>query len=149
LNLTQAIEVFSNQYRKEEANKVAKKNRKDEGNRKDKVYLKDKIEDILAYLQLCVDIKPGYIQSLAEKIADMRNFFTHYNKNKTKPSYKEISYASHFLRFVLLALIYKQLGIGEKYIKEARNAFSGLDGDMEILMEGRTGGQKLNLEDWT
>ena len=66
-------------------------------------------------------VADGDIPILAHHIADMRNFYTHYNSGRyVEPSYQEMFAATHVLRFVLLAIVYKTLGLSSETIIDAR-----------------------------
>lgn len=58
---------------------------------------------------------------MAEHIAEMRNFYTHYNSGRySEPTSQEMFSATHVLRFVLLAIVYKTLGLSSEAIIDAR-----------------------------
>lgn len=132
LNLSQAIEVYSIQYReaaaallaKEERNAVRNREPIDENtsrNRGMKPLLKHRFADIFSNFNDCLGIPENMINTLAKNLADMRNYYTHYNTRKyTVPSYREISSATRLLRFILLAIIYRQLGLNTQVVADAR-----------------------------
>ncbi len=121
LNLVQAIEVYSNQYRGSEVEELARKRENTKQEKKPKIYLKYKLEDVFSSFNDCLEIAAGDIPILAERIADMRNFYTHYNSGRyAEPTNQEMFSATHVLRFVLLAIVYKTLGLSSETIIDAR-----------------------------
>ena len=66
----------------------------------------------------------------------MRNFFTHYDEGKyVEPSYQEMLAACHVLEFVLLAILYHDIGIPAESIKSSkrRAEFQRFDEFLEML----------------
>lgn len=121
LNLVQAIEVYSDQYRGLEVEELARKRENTKPEKKPKIFLKYKLEDVFSSFNDCLEIADGDIPILAERIADMRNFYTHYNSGRyAEPTYQEMFSATHVLRFVLLAIVYKTLGLSSAVIIAAR-----------------------------
>ena len=121
LNLVQAIEVYSGQYRESAVEAVARKRENTKPGKKPKIYLKYILEDVFSSFNDCLEIADGDIPILAHHIADMRNFYTHYNSGRyVEPSYQEMFAATHVLRFVLLAIVYKTLGLSSETIIDAR-----------------------------
>lgn len=134
LNLTQAIESYSNYYRNEEAACVA---RSDRCARKE-IPLKYRIKDILVYLEDCLDISPDKTTQLSQAISDARNFFTHYNEKKyKKPSVQEVLAANRVLRYVLLSIVYRTIGISSNDIKECKKYFeySTFERDITVILK--------------
>lgn len=63
----------------------------------------------------------------------MRNFLTHFNRRKyDEPSYRELTSANRVLRFVLLAIVYKTVGIADVHIKKCMQRVDY--NDIEIVM---------------
>lgn len=121
LNLAQAIEVYSDQYRKADAEEIAKKYENPQPGEKLYVRLKHKIEDVLLFLNDCLEVPDSNIPSIAQGTAKMRNYYTHYNTGRyVEPTYQEMFSATHVLRFVLLAIVYKTLGLCTEAIIYAR-----------------------------
>lgn len=121
LNLAQAIEVYSNQYRESEVEDLARKRESTKPDKKPRIYLKYMLEDVLFSFNDCLEMEDSDIPILAQHIADMRNFYTHYNSGRyVEPTYKEMISANHVLRFVLLAIVYKTLGLSSEAIINAR-----------------------------
>lgn len=121
LNLSQAIEVYSIQYREADAKILARKEENTPPNKEPKISLKHRLADILSNFNECLKIPKNMINTLAKNLADMRNYYTHYNTRKyTAPSYREISSATRLLRFILLAIIYRQLGLNTQVVADAR-----------------------------
>lgn len=137
LNLTQAIELYSNYYRNEEATYVAKSDR---CTKKD-IPLKYRIKDILIYLEDCLDISPDKNTQLSQAISDARNFFTHYNEKRyKKPSVQEVLAANRVLRYVLLSIVYKTIGVSSNDIKECKKHFeySTFERDITVILKEET-----------
>lgn len=137
LNLTQSLEIYSKYYRKEDAYEIAKSHNC-RVNDIEYVPLKYHIESILLYLNSCLDIDISKRKELANKIAKMRHFFTHYNcKKYREPSFQELSSANRVLRFVLLAIVYKTVGIADTLIKKCMKTtnYSRFYQDIEIILK--------------
>lgn len=118
LNLSQAIELYSNCYREVEAKRIAMA----DGCNKKELPLKYRMEDILMYLNEYLEIDPRKRKRLAVAISKGRNFFTHYNKKRyTEPSFQEVSAANRFLRYVLLSIVYKTIGIKDNCVGVQRD----------------------------
>lgn len=133
LNLAQALEIYSTQYRNAEAKKRAKA---DNCNRKE-IPLKYRMEDLLNYHNYCFGLSEEEIKEFAKNISNHRNFLTHYNiKRYREPSFQEVSSSGRVLRFLLLATIYKIVGIDEANIKEGKRFFSygSIDRDIGVVL---------------
>ena len=121
LNLAQSIEVYSGQYRETEATELARKYENTKPGKKPRIYLKHRFEDVFSHFNDCLGISEHDIPALAKNLADMRNYYTHYNgENYTEPSYQEMFSATHVLRFVLLTIVYRQLGLDTEVIIAVR-----------------------------
>lgn len=121
LNLAQSIEVYSGQYRKTEVAELARKYENTKPGKKPRIYLKHRFEDVFSHFNDCLEISEDEIPVLAKNLADMRNYYTHYNgENYTEPSYQEMFSATNVLRFVLLTIVYRQLGLNTEAIIDAR-----------------------------
>lgn len=118
LNLTQAIELYSVHYRDELAKGIAQA----DGYGKKQLPLKYRIEDVLAQINGTLEISEERRRLLARAISNDRNFFTHYNEQRySEPSFEETSAANRVLRYVLLSIVYKVVGIRDDYIRECKN----------------------------
>lgn len=136
LNLSQAIEIYSNYYREKDAYSIAKA----DGCKKKSIPLKYRVEDMIQYLNPYLAIDSSNIKPLAEAISNARNFFTHYNKNRyNEPSFQEISAANRVLRYVLLAIIYKTIGLSDDCIKKSGETalYSLRKQDIEVVLRKR------------
>lgn len=135
LNLTQAIEVYSNYYRQTEASNIAKA----DGCNKSEIPLKYRIEDVLLYLDDCLDLKIETRRKLATAIGKDRNFFTHYNKQRyNEPSVQEVLAANRVLRYVLLSIVYKTIGIESTDVKACNHfEYSTLSRDIEVILKDK------------
>lgn len=118
LNLCQCLEVYSNHCRNSDAEIVRDKY---STGKKGKVTLKHRLEDLFLYMNQYLMLQEDECIELAATISKARNFFTHYNKKLTEPSFDCIAYSSEFLHFVLLLIVYKTLGVPDKYILECKN----------------------------
>lgn len=134
LNLSQAIEVYSSYYREKNARVVAIRNRC----KRDLIPLRYRMEDIMRYVNEYLEISSDRITNLAKKISDFRNFYTHYNREKyQEPSFQEISSANVLLRYILLVIVYKTVGIEQQYISECRrrSEYKHLKEDISIILK--------------
>ena len=137
LNLSQAIEVYSNRYRKETVVEIARMRERTRKDKKPPIHLNHRLEDIFLLLNPCLEIEESKISIIAKSLADMRNFFTHYDKTKhIEPSYQEMLAACHVLELVLLAIIYYEIGIPGEHIKacKERIEFQRFDEFIEVLI---------------
>lgn len=129
LNLAQAIEIYSCQYREDYAKTIMKRN-----NSK-RMTLAFRLEDILQYVSDCLTVETNELPCLAKAISEMRNFYTHYSKNRTEPAYTELVSGSQFLELILLILVCKKMGIENDCISDCskRAYFSTITQDCEVL----------------
>jgi hypothetical protein len=137
INLVQALEIYSNYYRIDEARKIAEADGWQNNKKFGTPPLKYHLEGILLYLNSCFEIDTHKIKKFAKKISDMRNFLTHFNRRKyDEPSYQELTSANRVLRFVLLAIVYKTVGIADVHIKKCmqRIDYNTFNQDIEIVM---------------
>ena len=135
LNLSQAIEVYSNAFRYDHAKKLAVS----DGQKKDKneIPLKYIYQDILTEYNGALELIEANIVDYAQGFYNMRNYYTHYNSGKyVEPTYAELYSASHILRLVLLTIVYTAVGIPLDCILECkkRNFFSRFDNDTEVIL---------------
>ena len=136
LNLSQAIEVYSKHYRKDAVEAVARACEKTAEGKKPPIHLNHRFEDIFLLINPYLEIEKNKISSIARSLADMRNFFTHYDEGKyVEPSYQEMLAACHVLEFVLLAILYHDIGIPAESIKSSkrRAEFQRFDEFLEML----------------
>ena len=136
LNLSQAIEVYSNAFRYDEAKKLAEDNGKSK--RKKEIPLKYIYQDVLSAYNGALELIESNIADYANGFSNMRNYFTHYNSGKyVEPTYDELFAANHMLRFVLLTIVYTAVGIPLDCILNCKERiiFSRLDYDADIIMQ--------------
>ena len=136
LNLTQAIELYSVHYRDELVKDIAQA----DGCRRKQIPLKYRIEDVLAQINGSLDISKERRRLLARAISNDRNFFTHYNEQRySEPSFEEISAANRVLRYVLLSIVYKVVGIRDDYIRECKRRlnYSTFERDVSVILKER------------
>lgn len=134
LNLSQSLELYSRYYREKSAWELAMRDKYPYRN----LSLKYRIEDILLYLDGYIEIEPEKIPILAKKISDFRNYFTHYDRTRQpEPSFYEVSSANIILRYILLVIVYKTVGIEQQYISECRrrSEYKHLKEDISIILK--------------
>ncbi len=136
LNLSQAIEVYSNTFRYDNAKKLAE----NDGQRKSKkeIPLKYIYQDILSKYNSALELIESNIVDYAQGLSNMRNYYTHYNSGKyVEPTYDELFSAIHILRFVLLTIVYTAVGIPLDCILECKKrvVFSRFDNDAEAILK--------------
>jgi hypothetical protein len=126
LNFTQAIELFENTYRSD----YLKKNKNGDP------YFEECIRDALTQLNAELSLSYDQIKNVVTKIKNARHFFTHYSGRRTEPTYHEVFAMCRVLHLTFLGLIYKQLGIPDKAITEAkeRRGYSVFDKDISIIL---------------
>lgn len=139
LNLSQALEVYSYRYREDYVKKAAEARKGSKDSKKGKIppiHLKHRFEDILSIISAPLGIEENKIPVLSKAFADMRNYFTHYDIGKyCEPSYQEMLAGCHVLELVLLAIVYHQIGIPDKCIKECKRTveFQRFDEFVDLL----------------
>ena len=134
LNLSQAIEVYSNAFRYDKAKKLAESN----GISKKETPLRYIYQDILSEYSDVLGLDASNISDYAKGFSNMRNYFTHYNSEKyVEPTYDELFAARHILRFVLLAIVYTAVGIPSDCILECKSRviFSRFSNDADIIVK--------------
>ena len=92
----------------------------------------------MLYLDGYIEIEPEKIPILAKKISDFRNYFTHYDRTRQpEPSFYEVSSANIILRYILLVIVYKTVGIEQQYISECRrrSEYKHLKEDISIILK--------------
>ncbi len=137
LNLSQAIEVYSNTFRNKEVKEIAKKDPNNKSKEKD-VKLKHRYQDILSTYNGALELIESNIEDYAQGFSNMRNYYTHYNSRKyVKPTNDELFSAIHILRFVLLTIVYTAVGISLDNIIDCKKSimFSGFDDDAGIILK--------------
>lgn len=136
LNLSQAIEVYSNAFRNKQAKEIAK-NDSDNKSKNKETKLIHRYQDILKEYNGALELIESNIVDYAKGFSNMRNYFTHYNSGKyVAPTYDELYSASHILRFVLLTIVYTAVGIPHDHILECkkRRIFSRFDEDTKAIL---------------
>lgn len=136
LNLSQAVEVYSKRYRKENVVEIARMRERTRRDKEPPIHLNHRFEDIFLLLNPYLEMEESKISIIAKSLADMRNFFTHYDETKyIEPSYQEMLAACHVLEFILLAIIYHDIGISSKDIKNSKKRieFQRFDEFIEVL----------------
>lgn len=117
LNLCQCLEVYSRCYRNEEAKNIQRSDPEPSKG----TTLKHRLQELFLKTRSYLAISEDKCKELAKTISNARNYFTHYNKNKTEPSFDCIIYSCELLHFVLLILIYELLGISSCTIAGCKN----------------------------
>lgn len=136
LNLSQAIEVYSNAFRYSKAKKLAV----DSGRspKKKEIPLKYIYQDILSACNDALELIEANIADYAEGFSNMRNYYTHYNSGKyVEPTYDELFAANHILRFVLLTIVYTAVGVPLDCILKCKKRiiFSRFDDYADIILQ--------------
>ena len=134
LNLMQAIEIYSKKYRKNEAKLIAQK--RNLADSKKGLYLKHRVEDVFECFKSSFNINDDERMSISEKLANFRNLYTHYNETFTEPQYEVLFAACHLLEFILLAIVYRHLGIDDSAIMHIKkfSHFQGIDYWTKMLL---------------
>lgn len=135
LNLSQAIEVYSNAFRYDKTKKLAEDD--GQGKSKKQIPLKYIYQDILSEYNGALELTESNIVDYAQGFSNMRNYHTHYNSDKyVEPTYDELFSASRILRFVLLTIVYTAVGIPLDCILECKRigTFSEFDEDAMIVL---------------
>lgn len=112
LNFCQCLETYSCCYRTEEAKKV----KANDPDKPRSITLKHRIEDLLLELSAYLRVSKEQCDELAKTISNARNYYTHYDKKRTKPSVECISASIELLHLVLLVMVYKLIGIPQDAI---------------------------------
>lgn len=136
LNLSQAIEVYSNAFRNNQAKEIAK-NDLDNKSKHKEIKLIHRYQDILKEYNGAIGLDESNISDYAKGLSNMRNYFTHYNSEKyVEPTYNELFAASHILRFVVLTIVYTAIGIPLECVLECKKRviFSSLDDDVDVIL---------------
>lgn len=137
LNLSQAIEVYSNAFRNKQAKEIAK-NDPDNKSKHKEIKLIHRYQDILKEYNVAIGLDKPNISDYAKGLSNMRNYFTHYNSEKyVEPTYDELFAARHILRFVLLAIVYTAVGIPPDCILKCKSRviFSRFSNDADIIVK--------------
>lgn len=134
LNLAQAIEIYSTYFRNDEAKAI--RNADPEANKKREPILKHRLTDVFSFLQDILEINDVEREGLAQEISNSRNFYTHYNKSRDEPSYRTVSRMTVLLRFVVLALVYKHIGVNDQAILSCKrkSIYSTMDESIRIIL---------------
>ncbi len=136
LNLSQALEVYSLRYREQEAKKVAKQYAQPNENgdipSNTKIYLSHRLEDIIKPISSLLGLDKDQVHQVAYNLAEMRNYFTHYNVKKNRPTYSQLYRGSIVLEFTLLVTIYMYLGIPAEKLTQCAHIgiFASLPSDI-------------------
>lgn len=132
LNLAQSIEIYSTYYR----NQYAKTIQRRYGDHHKNISLKYRLEDIFTAWNSSLELNESNIAPLAKVISGMRNFYTHYDKDETAPSYYKLSAANRLLRTVLLLIVYRVIGLDDVQLKESkkRMLFGNVEREEAILL---------------
>lgn len=136
LNLTQALDIYSHRYRNEYVEKIAREREHTKEKKNPPVHLNHRLEELLLLVNYCLNIEATRIQRVSNALADMRNYFTHYDDSKyIEPTYQEMLAACHVLELVLLVIIYHELGIETQYIANVKKRidFQRFDEFIEML----------------
>jgi hypothetical protein len=131
LNLVQAMEVFSNRFRKEEVKQVLLEHPRTpqicsysklpcQNSKNMTATTWHKIYDLINYVNPCFNFEKSDIEIIASWIVDTRNYYTHYGR-KTKNTlvqFEERGTINRLMRYLLTILIYNKLGINMELIAD-------------------------------
>lgn len=119
LNLVQAMEVFSNRFRKKEVKQVLERYPRQKPDSTAPTTW-HKVFDLLNCANLCFNFEEVNLEKIASWIVDTRNYYTHYGR-KTKDTltlYEERGPVNRLMRYLLTILIYNKLGVKMELIAE-------------------------------
>jgi len=119
LNLTQAVEVYSNKYRINEVKSLIAEFPNSDGSKK--VRLFHKIYDLFFMVKDCFGLDDKQIEKISHLISNTRNYFTHYGSNSKKKAlvnFRDRLPISDLMTYLLTILIYLELGIPANIIKD-------------------------------
>lgn len=144
LNICQALEVYSTQYRKMECTTLLKSNQERKLTKNKRITLQIRIADLFNLHHDIFPYNEDEIFELSSDIADLRNYYTHYNpaRQRTLESkYSDIkniySRFDYSLYALLLATIYKEINIPIFVIKDSLENFNARFGkSLNELFEG-------------
>ena len=126
LNLSQALEVYSNRFRRDKVKELLNERSRDKGKpceytgqqcpEKDNLPATTwhKMFDLLNFTNICFQFDEKDIEIIASWITDTRNYYTHYgnsNKKKALTAIKDRGTVNRFMKYLLTILIYEKLGI--------------------------------------
>ena len=146
LNLSQAIEVYSNAFRYDNAKVLAAK----ENFEGDRIPLRFIYQDILCEYSEPLGLQNDSLINLAKGLSKMRNYYTHYNaKSYVAPEYDELFAANRVLRFILLTIVYISIGIPRARILDCkqRGVFSQFDKDVDTILNYSNNQKTLCIDD--
>lgn len=134
LNLAQAVEIYSSYFRNEDAKIIC--NNDPDAKIPDTPSLKHRLIDVFSYLKDVLGITEDQRDCLAGIISRNRNFYTHYSSSGKEPSFKAVSRMILLLRFVVLALVYKHIGINDSAIKSCKSMsiYTSMDDTIRIIL---------------
>ncbi len=113
LNMSQALEVYSDRYRTATIRKNLNKSKKD------KIHLSERLKDLIDLYNAHLGIIDT--EKFANNLADIRNYYTHYNKRfKHEPEYEVVVSGSYILRSILLLVVYSEIGIPSDKVSDAK-----------------------------
>lgn len=121
LNLSQAIEVYSCRYREKMAQEIANIRQHSKDGKNARIHLDHRFEDILSMVAIPLEIDQDIAFALSKSFSSIRNYFTHYDAEKyMEPSYQEMLAGCHILELVLLAIVYREIGIPDNHIRDCK-----------------------------
>lgn len=144
LNICQALEVYSNQYRNQECKELFRDYQSKGLTEAKRVTLQVRIADLLILHNDIFPYNEDEVFELSSDIADLRNYYTHYNPKKQRIlEYKYSDIRDIYSRFdyslyaLLLATIYKEINIPTFIIKDSLENFETRFGKtLNELFEG-------------
>ena len=137
LNLCQAMEVYSSRSRENEAYAIYQSAKLNGENSKG-IKFAHRLKDLFSVTNDFFDLSETQMDCIARNLAAMRNYYTHYNESKyRKPDIQEVFSASGIIRFLLLIIVYKRVGISPNAIREIRSRVVAqrVDEDLKTIIE--------------
>lgn len=127
LNLSQALEIFSCRLRDNSAKDLYEEEKQANPDKEypDNTPFYFRLKDIFCFIQSIMGIEEDDVHLIATRIADTRNYYTHYSKGKERKaiSIQLLPKANRFLRTSLTALVLRQIGVSENIIRRQLPSF--------------------------
>ncbi len=144
LNICQALEVSSTQCRNEECKDLLNFLKSNKLTTAKKITLQMRIQDLLILNNEILSYSDDEIYELSSDIADLRNYYTHYDpsrQRKLEENYSNIKDVytkfDHTLYSLLLATIYKEIDVPVLIVKNSLTNFEARFGKtLQDLFEG-------------
>lgn len=118
LNLVQALEILSCRLRDKSAKALYEAEKQPDKEYPDNTPLYFRLKDLFLSIKHILSFEECDVNLIATRVADTRNYYTHYSKSKKKKSFdiQSLNDVNRFLRSILIALVLKQIGVPESVI---------------------------------